>query len=161
LGPFYTNSTKSYTLSTPPRPADISINGQVLQQATEYEALLKKQGRDAKYEVESFDAQVINLRFALAVPSDLQTNDLNRMSVLVQVTGRVTVGGGSKAKEGSADATTSTAASGSGSAGTTGPTGARAFNEVFVLVPNWDALAKNAPRGLRRMVILSQNFRAL
>ncbi|KAI1405981.1 hypothetical protein F4819DRAFT_442407 [Hypoxylon fuscum] len=37
----------------------------------------------------------------------------------------------------------------------------KAFNEAFLLVPHWEAWAPNAPRGLRRWVIASQNFRAL
>ncbi|GJC93400.1 nuclear transport factor 2 domain-containing protein [Colletotrichum higginsianum] len=38
---------------------------------------------------------------------------------------------------------------------------AKTFNEVFVLVPNWDTFGKNPPRGARRWLIMSQNFRAL
>jgi len=151
--------------SSPPRAPDISINGTVLAQPGDYEALLKKQGRDTRYEIESFDAQVVNPRFALAAPADLQTHDLNRISILVQVTGRVTVGG-AQGKDGAAAGAAASrsapaGAGGSGAASTATSSGPRAFNEVFVLVPNWDALGKNSPKGLKRMVILSQNFRAL
>lgn len=35
------------------------------------------------------------------------------------------------------------------------------FTETFVLVPNWEAMQKNPPRGIRKWLIMSQNFRAL
>lgn len=35
------------------------------------------------------------------------------------------------------------------------------FNETFVLVPNWDTMTRNPPRGLKKWLIMSQNFRAL
>ncbi|KAG7135795.1 hypothetical protein HYQ46_008855 [Verticillium longisporum] len=38
---------------------------------------------------------------------------------------------------------------------------AKTFNEVFVLVPNWDTFGRNAPKGARRWLISSQNFRSL
>ncbi|KAI2608671.1 uncharacterized protein GGS25DRAFT_521844 [Hypoxylon fragiforme] len=37
----------------------------------------------------------------------------------------------------------------------------RPFMEAFVLVPHWEASARNAARGLRKWVIVSQNYRAL
>ncbi|CAI4210302.1 unnamed protein product [Parascedosporium putredinis] len=60
----------------------------------------------------------------------------SRMSLLVQVTGRVHFGKGRDSVR-------------------------KPFNEVFVLVPNWEALSRNAPRNLRRWLIMSQNFRTL
>lgn len=47
-----------------------------------------------------------------------------------------------------------------GKAGEEGTT-ERAFNEAWLLVPHWEAWARNPPRGLRRWVVASQNFRAL
>lgn len=35
----------------------------------------------------------------------------------------------------------------------------RAFTETFVLVPNWEAQSPKAPKGLKRWLIQSQNFR--
>ncbi|KAI1214644.1 uncharacterized protein F4807DRAFT_404073 [Annulohypoxylon truncatum] len=35
------------------------------------------------------------------------------------------------------------------------------FNEAFLLVPHWEAWARNAPRNLRKWVIVSQNYRTL
>lgn len=36
-----------------------------------------------------------------------------------------------------------------------------AFNESWLLVPHWEALGRNAARGLKKWVVVSQNFRAL
>jgi NTF2-related export protein 1/2 len=35
------------------------------------------------------------------------------------------------------------------------------FNEAFVLWPNWEAMQKNPPKGIKQWLIASQNFRAL
>lgn len=59
-----------------------------------------------------------------------------RESLLLQVTGQITYGNDKDAPK-------------------------KAFNETFVLVPNWDALRKGAGRNMRKRLILSQNFRAL
>ena len=48
-----------------------------------------------------------------------------------------------------------------GKAGDEGNPPERAFHESWLLVPHWEALARNPPRGLRRWVVVSQNFRAL
>ncbi|KAI1452709.1 hypothetical protein F4805DRAFT_407806 [Annulohypoxylon moriforme] len=37
----------------------------------------------------------------------------------------------------------------------------QAFNEAFLLVPHWEAWARNAPRGLRKWLVVSQNYRTL
>ncbi|KAI1438692.1 hypothetical protein GGR50DRAFT_637377 [Xylaria sp. CBS 124048] len=34
------------------------------------------------------------------------------------------------------------------------------FNETWLLVPHWEALGRNAARGLRQWVVISQNFRS-
>lgn len=58
------------------------------------------------------------------------------MSLLVQVAGRATFGKGREAVR-------------------------KGFSEVFVLVPNWEAMGRNPPRNLRRWLIASQNLRTL
>ncbi|ODA79130.1 hypothetical protein RJ55_04722 [Drechmeria coniospora] len=136
LDNFYVNSSAKYSI-----PADISINGQVVPTAAEYLKLLEGQGRDVRYEVESLDAHVVNPSSGFGAPETLHDNTRverngGRMSVVVTTMGRVQFGKGREAPQ-------------------------RMFNETFVLVPNWDALARNPPRGLKRWLILSQNFRAL
>ncbi|KAF6819115.1 nuclear transport factor 2 domain-containing protein [Colletotrichum musicola] len=131
---FYTTACAKY-----PTPPDISINGAVLAGGPDdYVALLDAQGPDVSYEVESVDAHVINPDFELGCPEHLQEGDKSgaKCSVLAQVTGRVYYGKGRDAP-------------------------AKTFNEVFVLVPNWDTFGKNPPRGARRWLVMSQNFRAL
>ena len=34
------------------------------------------------------------------------------------------------------------------------------FNDVFILVPNWDAIARHGARGNRRYLIASHTYRA-
>lgn len=94
-----------------------------------------------KYEVESFDAQVINPSFQYGAPENLQDNNKaeksgGRMSIVVTTMGKVQFGKGRDAP-------------------------AKMFNETFVLVPNWEAMVRNPPRNAKRWLIMSQNFRAL
>lgn len=60
----------------------------------------------------------------------------SKMSLLVQVAGRVTFGKGRESVR-------------------------KGFSEAFVLVPNWEALGRNPPRNARRWLIMSQNLRTL
>ncbi|CAK7242982.1 MAG: hypothetical protein STHCBS139747_004488 [Sporothrix thermara] len=114
-------------------------------------------GFRVRYDVDGFDVHVLNPSFRLACPDNIlqrltpgsaaydtttpaQQKQLQQrmVSLLVQVTGHVQYGAGKDAPRG-------------------------AFTEVFVLVPNWDAIGAGArtPRGLRNYLILGQNFRAL
>lgn len=139
---FYVNSSKSYDAA--PLAADISINGTVLPAPADYEKLVAGHGPPCTYEVESFDAHAVNPTFGLAAAAGpgagagaaAPDRSGQKMSLLVQVTGRITFGRGREAVR-------------------------KPFNEVFVLVPNWEALRRNAPRGLRNWLIMSQNFRTL
>lgn len=136
LDAFYVNSSPKYAL-----PADISINGKVLAAPTEYSALLETQGAGVRYEMESLDTHVINPSTGFGAPENIHDNAKvertgGRMSIVVTTMGRVQYGKRREAPQ-------------------------RMFNETFVLVPNWDALARNPPRGLHRWLIMSQNFRAL
>ncbi|KAL2760475.1 hypothetical protein ACRALDRAFT_1066991 [Sodiomyces alcalophilus JCM 7366] len=158
LPPFYVSASTAYNA----HPPDISINGRPLTSPTEYGALLEQyyhkddqDGATAKkppptssrqaskpqvrFEIESFDAHVVNPDYNLAAPPHvLSTPDKTgaKCSVLTQVTGRIYYGRGRDAP-------------------------AKTFNEVFVLVPNWDMFVRNPPKGARRWLIMSQNFRAL
>ncbi|ROT43720.1 hypothetical protein SODALDRAFT_320115 [Sodiomyces alkalinus F11] len=183
LPPFYVSASTAYNT----HPPDISINGRPLTSPAEYAALLEQHyfkgeangataaagatgatgatggaggagatpngtnppattSRQApattpqvRFEIESFDAHVVNPDYNLAAPPHvLSTPDKSgaKCSVLTQVTGRVYYGRGRDAP-------------------------AKTFNEVFVLVPNWDMFVRNPPKGARRWLIMSQNFRAL
>ncbi|KAL6360715.1 hypothetical protein LRP88_06422 [Fusarium phalaenopsidis] len=136
LLPFYINSSSRY-----PIPADISINGAVLSAPTDYSKLLEAQGQGAVYELESFDAHVVNPSFGMGAPENVYEGakvekNGGRMSILVNVMGKVQYGKGREAPQ-------------------------KMFHETFVLVPNWEAMVKNPPKGVKRWLIMSQNFRAL
>lgn len=155
---FYVSSSAKYTQSTLPCPVDISINGLVLTGGPdEYETMLKTQrmtpaGIEAKvrYEVDGWDCQILNPEFAIGCPDNLlakyaeeratgkhySKEYFNRASLLLQVTGTVVFGGGDKDVK-------------------------KVFNDVFVLVPNWDTHVKNPSRNAKRWLILSQNFRSM
>ncbi|OAA69364.1 Nuclear transport factor 2 [Akanthomyces lecanii RCEF 1005] len=133
---FYVNSSPRYSI-----PADISINGQLVATPAEYLALIEAQGNGVHYDVESLDAHVMNPSFKFGMPDnvhDAAKAERNgaRMSIVVTAVGRVQFGKGKDAPQ-------------------------KMFNETFVLVPNWDAMARNPPRGLKKWLVMSQNFRAL
>ncbi|CAK7267102.1 hypothetical protein SEPCBS57363_002429 [Sporothrix epigloea] len=179
LASFYVNSNAKYASAG--AAADLSINGKVCTKPSEFEDLLARQagvtlpsasngttatsssgpgsnnGFRVRYDVDGFDVHVLNPSFRLACPENIlqrlvpgssaydtttpaqQKQLQNRMvSLLVQVTGHVQYGAGKEAPRGT-------------------------FTEVFVLVPNWDAIASGprTPRGLRNYLILGQNFRSL
>ncbi|KAF4977679.1 hypothetical protein FZEAL_5819 [Fusarium zealandicum] len=136
LLPFYINASSRY-----PIPADISINGAVVPTPADYLTLLEAQGTGVSYEIESFDAHVLNPLFTMGAPEHVYDNaktetNGGRMSIIVTVMGKVQYGKGREAPQ-------------------------NMFNETFVLVPNWESMVKNAPRGVKRWLIMSQNFRAL
>ncbi|KAG6007230.1 hypothetical protein E4U21_006249 [Claviceps maximensis] len=136
LSHFYINSSSKYTIT-----ADISINGSLVATPADYSKLLDAQGEGVRYEVESLDVHVINRSSQYGAPEIIHDNNRiekngGRMSIAVATMGRVQFGKGKDAPR-------------------------KMFNESFVLVPNWDSMAKNPPRGLRRWLIMSQNFRAL
>lgn len=136
LDNFYVNSSTKYSTN-----ADISINGAVLASPAEYSKLLESQGSDVSYEVESFDTHVMNPSYQLNAPDNIYEESKvekngGRMSVIVTTMGKVQFGRGREAPQ-------------------------KMFNETFVLVPNWEAMTRNAPRGVRKWLIMSQNFRAL
>ncbi|KAH6987928.1 nuclear transport factor 2 domain-containing protein [Ilyonectria sp. MPI-CAGE-AT-0026] len=136
LLPFYINSSTRYAM-----PADISINGAVVATPDDYSKLLEGQGTGAHYEIESFDAHPVNPSFQYGAPENIQDNAKveksgGRISVAVTIMGRFQLGRGREAPQ-------------------------TMFNETFVLVPNWDSMGRNPPRGVKKWLIMSQNFRAL
>ncbi|KAI5461638.1 nuclear transport factor 2 domain-containing protein [Mariannaea sp. PMI_226] len=136
LLPFYINTSPRYGMQ-----ADISINGAVVASPEAYLQLLQAQGPGVHYEIESFDAHVMNPSFQLGAPENVYDGakvekNGGRMSIAVTIMGRVKYGKDREAPQ-------------------------KMFNETFVLVPNWESMVRNAPRGLKRWLIMSQNFRAL
>lgn len=166
LSQYYVNSNNKY--ATAGVTADITINGAHLANPAEYEALLEQQrggpnskatnGANAgprstrssyntpsassrvRHEVDSFDAQVINDDYMIGAPEHMVNQGPDRtgerISMLVSVMGILHLGSGHDAVR-------------------------KTFNEVFVLVPNWDARGRNPPRNVKRYLISSQNYRTL
>lgn len=145
---------------------DISINGQVVESVSAYEALLDAQGKRVSYTIASFDAQPVSPNYALGCPEPLSLSgpgagkaaksirDGDRVSFAVQVNGTILYGKGEDVPAAAA------AAAGGAAEQQTQQEEETAFNEAWLLVPHWEALGRNAPRGLRRWVVVSQNFRA-
>lgn len=164
----YYASTSPHLTSASVKP-DISINGRVVESVAAYEALLDAQGRHVHYHVASFDAHPVNPSYALGCPDALSLTAANgtdgmraraaksirdgdRLSFAVQVNGTVRYG-----KPGDANGAGDNAAA--AVAGDGAPV-EKAFNEAWLLVPHWEALGHNAARGLKKWVVVSQNFRA-
>ncbi|KAL2887838.1 Nuclear transport factor 2 domain containing protein [Ceratocystis lukuohia] len=131
LDQFYVDSNAKYT--TAQVKAQLVINGAAVGGPAAYLALVEAQGADFRYEVEAYDTHVINPSFAIAMP---ETGMQPKSSIMVQVTGKVNFGKGRDVFR-------------------------KSFSEVFVLVPNWDAFSRNAPKNVRRFLVLSQNYRTL
>ncbi|KAL2290421.1 hypothetical protein FJTKL_15531 [Diaporthe vaccinii] len=156
LAPYYVNSSPKYTGAG--ITADVTINGAHLNDPAEYEALLETQRRGntgvngadhntrsgttkVRYEVTSHDTQVLNNDYGLGCPENILASGPDRsggrISMLVTVTGTVHLGSGPDTQH-------------------------VRFHEVFVLVPNWDVVARrNPPRNAKKFLISSQNHRML
>lgn len=156
LVPYYVNSSPKY--ATAGIAADVTINGAQLNDPAAYDALLEEQRRGplgangadhntrpsalkVRYEVASHDAQVLNNDYGLACPEHILERGPDptggRVSMLVTVMGTVHFGNGPDTEY-------------------------KRFHEVFVLVPNWDVAGRrNPPRGAKKFLISSQNYRTL
>ncbi|KAI0398361.1 nuclear transport factor 2 domain-containing protein [Xylariaceae sp. FL0594] len=187
LAQYYASASKHLTAASV-KP-DISINGRVVDSVADYEAMLDAQGANVSYEVHSFDAHPINATFTIGCPDNLSTTtdapgrgkvnksvrDGDRISFAIQVSG--TVRYGKPAARPAAGTTTTPAAkvpnaddaaakAKSSRAPIEVPAVSdtpleKAFTESWLLVPHWESLGRNAPRGLRKWLVVSQNFRAL
>ncbi|KAI0428486.1 nuclear transport factor 2 domain-containing protein [Xylaria sp. FL1042] len=170
----YYASTSPHLTSASVKP-DISINGRVVESVAAYEALLDAQGPNVSYTIASFDAHPVNPNFALGCPANLSLGadgsegggpgrgrvaksikDGDRMSFVVQVSGTIRYG---KPGDTPTPAASATAIQG-GAAPADGAPVEKGFNESWLLVPHWEALGRNAARGLKKWVVVSQNFRA-
>ncbi|KAI0015334.1 nuclear transport factor 2 domain-containing protein [Xylariomycetidae sp. FL0641] len=156
LGGYYSTASAALRAAGAGAAPDISVNGRALAGGVgEYEALLAAQGGPVTYAVGGFDAQPVTPVYALGCPPYLAleqnqnprlakgARDGDRVSFALQVNGTLRFGGGG------------------GGGDEEQPAEERAFNESFLLVPHWEALAPKAPRGLRRWLIVSQNYRVL
>ncbi|KAI2784591.1 hypothetical protein F4815DRAFT_128350 [Daldinia loculata] len=181
LGQFYA-STSARLTAAGVNP-DISINGLFVPDVSAYEALLETQGGPVFYDIASFDAHPVNPCFRIGEPEPAgagagagaardataaaAVRNGDRLSFAVQVTGVVRYGRG----HGDGKAGDAVAVGGGGGVGGVGGGDnsgkddneplEKPFNEAFLLVPHWEAWGRNASRGLRKWVIVSQNFRAL
>ncbi|KAH8804637.1 hypothetical protein F5884DRAFT_859258 [Xylogone sp. PMI_703] len=129
-----------YVTPTPSSPvqADISMNGNLVASPADLQAIFEKQVAKARYEVQSFDCQVLNPDYNIGADDSMlgPDKDGKKMSILVLISGSVKYG-----KEGAPEGET------------------RGFSENIVLVPNWEAHSSKTSKGLKRWLILSQNFR--
>ncbi|KAI2621559.1 nuclear transport factor 2 domain-containing protein [Xylaria nigripes] len=171
----YYASTSPHLASAAVKP-DISINGRVLKSPEEYEKMLDEQGKPVYYEVRSFDTHPVSPNYSLGCPEALSLppdelapgwakisksiKDGDRVSFMIQVSGLIKYG---KPNEGPADASAAvTAATGEKKeeSATESQLVEKVFDEAWILVPHWEALGRNAARGLRPWVVVSQNFRS-
>lgn len=122
---------------TSPLQADIILNGNTISDPAELQAIFENQVSKCLYEAQSFDCHVLNTNYNVGIDdSSLGPNkDGKKMSIMVMVSGSVKY-----YKD-----------------GTEGET--RGFTENFMLVPNMEAQGPKAPRGLKKWLIQSQNFR--
>ncbi|KAI0977497.1 hypothetical protein F4678DRAFT_17090 [Xylaria arbuscula] len=174
LAPYYA-STSPHLASASAKP-DISINGRVVESVAAYEALLDAQGANVFYTIVSFDAHPVNPNYILGCPENLSPStdgrgkaaksikDGDRLSFAIQVSGNIRYGRPDNTPAPAPAPATTTAATANGVVAPAVADEAApietAFNESWLLVPHWEALGRNAARGLRKWVVVSQNFRA-
>jgi len=132
LTEFYIKPTTDSTVG-----ADITLNGNTISNPAELQAIFENQVSKCLYEAQSFDCQVPNTNYNIGLEeSSLAPNkDGKKMSIMVMVSGSVKY-----YKD-----------------GTEGET--RGFTEIFMLVPNMESHGPKAPRGAKKWLIQSQNFR--
>ncbi|KAK2789914.1 hypothetical protein FQN53_000967 [Emmonsiellopsis sp. PD_33] len=123
-----------------PTTSKILFNGNIVADGASVQEIFTKQMPPARYEVQSYDCQIINLNYpGLASSSRPSSTALAKnMSLLVTVSGYVAFGETREPRELSN----------------------RGFSETFVLVPNPQAEAGGPKaRGRKHWLIQSQNFR--
>lgn len=117
-----------------PLPA-ITYNGNVISTAADMQKMFQDQIPATRYEVQSFDCQVINPNYIAANSEGAVSTSGKNMTILVTVSGFVKYGGNRDA-----------------------PT--RGFSESFVLIPNHDAAKpKSQGKNFKAWLIQSQTFR--
>lgn len=163
ISSFYINNNPTYRAAGH-KPADICINGALISTPEEYDAILSKQrtttttptptapsaGRSTstpspvRHDVAAFDAHVLNPDYRFAAPTELlapsgsgsgKSAQSVRVMVLVSVSGTLVLGADPRHQE------------------------KRRFTENFILVPNWDAIARHGSKATRRFLIASDQYR--
>ncbi|AEO62680.1 uncharacterized protein THITE_108034 [Thermothielavioides terrestris NRRL 8126] len=134
-------------------PADICINGLVVATPQEWEKLLEQQRQCPKqtdpnqklvrYDVEVFNCHVINPDYRFAAPQKML--DLHAPTDGVRMMMMLTVGG--------------TVYFGTGRNKGDGYFAKERFQDVFILVPNWDVLGKPGAKVGRKYLVASQIYR--
>ncbi|KHJ33792.1 putative nuclear transport factor 2 domain protein [Erysiphe necator] len=117
---------------------DIIINGNTISSPTDFQKLFETQVQRAQYEVQSYDAHILNSNYNLLgySNSSLSDKDGKRASVIVLISGSVKYW-----KEGE-------------------EANLRGFTESVVLVPDPEAIGpKSTKIKPRKWLIASQNFR--
>lgn len=113
----------------------IVLNGNVISSAAQMQTMFEKEMPVARYEVQSFDCQVMNPNYIPENSKGTVSPSGKNMTILVIVSGYVKYGESRAA-----------------------PT--KGFSENFVLVPNPDIdQAKNKGKNVKDWLIQSQNFR--
>ncbi|KAL2262704.1 hypothetical protein VTK26DRAFT_355 [Humicola hyalothermophila] len=149
----YINGNATYEKAGHP-PADICVNGLVVATPQEWERLLEQQrkmptsappGRRAvRYDVECFDVHVINSDYRFGAPQRMldihAPGDGVRMMMMLTVSGSVYFCASPTSKD---DYMLK-----------------QHFNDVFILVPNWDQLEKPAAKAGKKYLIASHTYRA-
>jgi NTF2-related export protein 1/2 len=128
------------TLTSPQKP-DITLNGNVIADPLEVQKIFEKQIASAHYEAQSFDCNVLNPNYNVGVDDASLGPEMDgkKMSILLIVSGSVRYSKPGEDGENRGEN--------------------RGFTETFVLVPNLEAHGPKAPKGLKRWLIQSQNFR--
>jgi len=119
----------------------ITLNGNIVEDGTAVQKIFEKEIGKTIYEVHSYDCNALNPNYNVdrSESALAPAKDGSKMSVLLMVSGNVRYW-----KKGENEEPES-----------------RNFSETFVLVPNWDAQGPKAPKGLKRWLIQSQNFRVV
>ncbi|KXJ93301.1 hypothetical protein Micbo1qcDRAFT_161289 [Microdochium bolleyi] len=146
--PFYASASPRLTAAGV--VPDISINGHVIPPSTAstdaprlaQSLLFESRGPNVHYEVGSFDAHPVNANYAVGADNTgatfAKSGSNDRISFAVQVSGAVKFG--KAGEDGFVE---------------------QAFSEAWLLVPHWEAQGPKAARGMRKWVVVSQNFRTL
>ncbi|KAK4162787.1 hypothetical protein QBC43DRAFT_320989, partial [Cladorrhinum sp. PSN259] len=152
----YTTNSETYKQASHP-PSDICVNGLVLSTPEDLEKTIDKSrswtncpaDKTVRYVVESFDASVVNGDYRFAAPPNLiethGKNDGVRLMISLTVSGTVFYGVDKHSRDNANYMVK------------------KHFNDVFILVPNWDVIGRNSKNKAiagRRYIVASHTHRA-
>lgn len=121
--------------STSPQ-ADISLNGRIVTDPEQLQAIFQKDVGKCTYDCQSYDCQVLNTNYNVGAPEHMlaPNKDGKKLSILLMVSGGVKYRDSAEGE-------------------------VRGFSESIILVPNWNAQGPKASKGLKKWLIQSQTFR--